>query len=53
MYYRTDGVAGFLFLEKAIWPEIVNAMETRCQYIFNPGNPDAFHEVFLLATEIF
>lgn len=39
------GIRGFDFLVNAVWPEVVNLVETRFGSIFAPGNPDSFHQV--------
>lgn len=43
--FRSDIVRGYSFLERSAWPEIVTALETGTQHIFNPGNPTTFHQV--------
>ncbi|PIK35337.1 putative conserved oligomeric Golgi complex subunit 2 [Apostichopus japonicus] len=44
-------VRGYDFLVNAVWPEIANSLETRTSSIFAPGNPNTFHEKYLLAME--
>jgi len=39
------GIRGFDFLVNAVWPEVASLVETRCESIFAPGNPDSFHQV--------
>lgn len=29
----------------SVWPEIVRGVEEKLPSLFNPGNPDVFHEV--------
>ena len=45
MYKRQ--VPGYDFLVNSVWPEIVRGLEVKLPSLFNPGNPDAFHEVIL------
>ncbi|XP_015776675.1 PREDICTED: conserved oligomeric Golgi complex subunit 2-like [Acropora digitifera] len=40
------GIRGFDFLVNAVWPEVVNLVETRFGSIFAPGNPDSFHQKY-------
>ncbi|XP_069939976.1 conserved oligomeric Golgi complex subunit 2 isoform X3 [Cherax quadricarinatus] len=42
--HGSDKVRGYSFLERSAWPEIVTALETGTQHIFNPGNPTTFHQ---------
>ncbi|KAK7027304.1 hypothetical protein SK128_000912 [Halocaridina rubra] len=44
-------VRGYSFLERSAWPEIVTALETGTQHIFNPGNPATFHQRYLETLE--
>lgn len=41
------GIRGFDFLVNAVWPEVVNLVETRFGSIFAPGNPDSFHQKYM------
>ncbi|OBS68356.1 hypothetical protein A6R68_03103 [Neotoma lepida] len=38
-------VPGYDFLVNSVWPEIVRGLEEKLPSLFNPGDPDAFHEV--------
>jgi hypothetical protein len=38
-------VPGYDFLVNSVWPEIVQGLEEKLPSLFNPGDPDAFHEV--------
>ncbi|KAG7170065.1 Conserved oligomeric Golgi complex subunit 2-like [Homarus americanus] len=49
--HGSDVVRGYSFLERSAWPEIVTALETGTQHIFNPGNPATFHQRYLETTE--
>ncbi|XP_041354010.1 conserved oligomeric Golgi complex subunit 2-like [Gigantopelta aegis] len=47
----TEVVRGYDFLVNSVWPEIVSNLEARTPSIFAPGNPDIFHEKYLLSME--
>ncbi|KAG2468269.1 COG2 protein, partial [Polypterus senegalus] len=47
---RADTVPGYDFLVNSVWPEMVRGIEEKLPSIFNPGNPDAFHEVLSKAS---
>lgn len=48
---KGNTVPGYDFLVNSVWPEIVQGLEEKLPSLFNPGNPDAFHEVtFPLST---
>ncbi|XP_069939964.1 conserved oligomeric Golgi complex subunit 2 isoform X1 [Cherax quadricarinatus] len=49
--HGSDKVRGYSFLERSAWPEIVTALETGTQHIFNPGNPTTFHQRYLETIE--
>lgn len=38
-------VPGYDFLVNSVWPEIVRGLEENLPSLFNPGDPDAFHQV--------
>eukprot|EP00118_Oscarella_pearsei_P009107 m.50469 g.50469 ORF g.50469 m.50469 type:complete len:372 (+) comp34073_c0_seq4:605-1720(+) len=40
-------VQGYDFLVNAVWPEMVDLVESELAEIFAPGDPDAFHENYL------
>lgn len=42
---KADIVPGYDFLVNSVWPEIVHGLEEKLPSLFNPGNPDVFHEV--------
>ncbi|XP_053793232.1 conserved oligomeric Golgi complex subunit 2 isoform X3 [Vidua chalybeata] len=42
---KADIVPGYDFLVNSVWPEIVRGLEEKLPSLFNPGNPDVFHEV--------
>ncbi|CAL4076011.1 unnamed protein product, partial [Meganyctiphanes norvegica] len=49
--HGSDAVRGYSFLEQSAWPEVALALETETQHIFNPGNPQTFHQVYLETIE--
>lgn len=44
-------VRGYDFPVNAVWPEIASSLELRTPSIFAPGNPDIFHQKFLLTQD--
>ncbi|XP_064622383.1 conserved oligomeric Golgi complex subunit 2-like [Lineus longissimus] len=44
-------VRGYDFLVNAVWPEIVYNIEARTPSMFAPGNPDIFHEKYLISMD--
>lgn len=42
-------VRGYDFLVNAVWPEIVANLEARTPSIFAPGNPEMFHQKYLVS----
>lgn len=44
-------VRGYDFPVNSVWPEIASSLESRTPSIFAPGNPDTFHEKYLLAMD--
>ena len=42
---KCSTVPGYDFLVNSVWPEIVRGLEEKLPSLFNPGNPDAFHQV--------
>ncbi|XP_045154145.1 conserved oligomeric Golgi complex subunit 2 [Echinops telfairi] len=45
-------VPGYDFLVNSVWPEIVKGLEEKLPSLFNPGDPDAFHEFVKTLTLI-
>lgn len=43
---KADMVPGYDFLVNSVWPEIARGLEEKLPSLFNPGNPDIFHQVF-------
>ena len=50
---KADIVPGYDFLVNSVWPEIVRGLEEKLPSLFNPGNPDVFHEVINFGTYFF
>ncbi|XP_071962794.1 conserved oligomeric Golgi complex subunit 2-like isoform X2 [Antedon mediterranea] len=44
-------VGGYNFMVNAVWPEIVSSLESRVASIFASGNPDTFHQKYLISME--
>ncbi|CAO2609426.1 Conserved oligomeric Golgi complex subunit 2 [Lemmus lemmus] len=44
-------VPGYDFLVNSVWPEIVRGLEEKLPSLFNPGNPDAFHEKYTVSMD--
>ncbi|XP_005994005.1 conserved oligomeric Golgi complex subunit 2 [Latimeria chalumnae] len=48
---KADIVPGYDFLVNSVWPEIVRGLEEKLPSLFNPGNPDVFHEKYTITME--
>ncbi|XP_028903193.1 conserved oligomeric Golgi complex subunit 2 isoform X2 [Ornithorhynchus anatinus] len=48
---RGNSVPGYDFLVNSVWPEIVRGLEERLPWLFNPGNPDSFHERYTVSMD--
>ncbi|XP_028745618.1 conserved oligomeric Golgi complex subunit 2 isoform X2 [Peromyscus leucopus] len=44
-------VPGYDFLVNSVWPEIVRGLEEKLPSLFNPGDPDAFHEKYTVSMD--
>ncbi|XP_061480457.1 conserved oligomeric Golgi complex subunit 2 [Rhineura floridana] len=44
-------VPGYDFLVNSVWPEIVRGLEIKLPSLFNPGNPDSFHEKYTISMD--
>ncbi|KAB0360347.1 hypothetical protein FD754_004503 [Muntiacus muntjak] len=42
---KGNTVPGYDFLVNSVWPEIVRGLEEKLPLLFNPGHPDAFHQL--------
>ncbi|XP_037751146.1 conserved oligomeric Golgi complex subunit 2 isoform X3 [Chelonia mydas] len=48
---KANIVPGYDFLVNSVWPEIVHGLEEKLQSLFNPGNPDVFHEKYTISMD--
>ncbi|XP_066238908.1 conserved oligomeric Golgi complex subunit 2 isoform X2 [Saccopteryx leptura] len=48
---KGNTVPGYDFLVNSVWPEIVRGLEENLPTLFNPGNPDAFHEKYSISMD--
>ncbi|NXK53113.1 COG2 protein, partial [Chauna torquata] len=48
---KADTVPGYDFLVNSVWPEIVRGLEEKLPSLFNPGNPDVFHEKYTTSMD--
>ncbi|XP_032168468.1 conserved oligomeric Golgi complex subunit 2 isoform X2 [Mustela erminea] len=48
---KGNTVPGYDFLVNSVWPEIVRGLEEKLPSLFNPGNPDAFHEKYTISMD--
>ncbi|KAB0341485.1 hypothetical protein FD754_018411 [Muntiacus muntjak] len=44
-------VPGYDFLVNSVWPEIVRGLEEKLPSLFNPGDPDAFHQKYTISMD--
>nr|CAI9694813.1 unnamed protein product [Rangifer tarandus platyrhynchus] len=42
---KGNTISSYDFLVNSLWPEIVRGLEEKLPSLFNPGDPDAFHQV--------
>ncbi|XP_048223530.1 conserved oligomeric Golgi complex subunit 2 [Perognathus longimembris pacificus] len=42
-------VPGYDFLVNSVWPEVVRGLEEKLPSLFNPGDPDVFHEKYTIS----
>uniref|UniRef100_A0A2K5CQ70 Conserved oligomeric Golgi complex subunit 2 n=1 Tax=Aotus nancymaae TaxID=37293 RepID=A0A2K5CQ70_AOTNA len=47
----SNTVPGYDFLVNSVWPQIVRGLEEKLPSLFNPGNPDAFHEKYTISMD--
>uniref|UniRef100_A0A2K5CQ65 Conserved oligomeric Golgi complex subunit 2 n=1 Tax=Aotus nancymaae TaxID=37293 RepID=A0A2K5CQ65_AOTNA len=47
---KGNTVPGYDFLVNSVWPQIVRGLE-KLPSLFNPGNPDAFHEKYTISMD--
>ncbi|XP_040285369.1 conserved oligomeric Golgi complex subunit 2 isoform X2 [Bufo bufo] len=48
---KADMVPGYDFLVNSVWPEIARGLEDRLPSLFNPGNPDIFHQKYCISMD--
>ncbi|CAN2390927.1 oligomeric golgi complex, partial [Pristimantis euphronides] len=48
---KADMVPGYDFLVNSVWPEIARGLEERLPSLFNPGNPDKFHQNYSIGMD--
>ncbi|KAJ6664626.1 hypothetical protein lerEdw1_006199 [Lerista edwardsae] len=48
---KGNTVPGYDFLVNSVWPQIVHNIEEKLPSLFNPGNPDAFHEKYTISMD--
>ncbi|KAB0383559.1 hypothetical protein FD755_005476, partial [Muntiacus reevesi] len=48
---KGNTVPGYDFLVNSVWPEIVRGLEEKLPSLFNPGNPDAFHQKYTISMD--
>ncbi|KAM9316008.1 conserved oligomeric Golgi complex subunit 2 [Gastrophryne carolinensis] len=48
---KADMVPGYDFLVNSVWPEIVRGLEEKLPSLFNPGNPEIFHQKYTVSME--
>ncbi|KAM4813909.1 conserved oligomeric Golgi complex subunit 2 isoform X3 [Urocitellus parryii] len=48
---RATPVPGYDFLVNSVWPEIAQGLEEKLPSLFNPGDPDAFHQKYTISMD--
>ncbi|XP_075452994.1 conserved oligomeric Golgi complex subunit 2 isoform X2 [Ascaphus truei] len=48
---KADMVPGYDFLVNSVWPEIAHGLEGKLHSLFNPGNPDIFHQKYTVSMD--
>lgn len=48
---KADMVPGYDFLVNSVWPEIARGLEEKLPSLFNPGNPDIFHQKYCISMD--
>uniref|UniRef100_UPI00398EE0A7 conserved oligomeric Golgi complex subunit 2 n=1 Tax=Pristiophorus japonicus TaxID=55135 RepID=UPI00398EE0A7 len=48
---KTEVIPGYDFTVNSVWPEMVRGLEGKLPSLFNPGNPDMFHEKYTITME--
>ncbi|XP_005405048.1 PREDICTED: conserved oligomeric Golgi complex subunit 2 [Chinchilla lanigera] len=44
-------VPGYDFLVNSVWPEIAKGLEEKLPSLFNPGDPDVFHQKYTISMD--
>ncbi|XP_072912679.1 conserved oligomeric Golgi complex subunit 2 [Hemitrygon akajei] len=44
-------IPGYDFTVNSVWPEMVRGLEEKLPSLFNPGDPDTFHEKYTITME--
>ncbi|XP_021532990.2 conserved oligomeric Golgi complex subunit 2 isoform X2 [Aotus nancymaae] len=48
---KGNTVPGYDFLVNSVWPQIIRGLEEKLPSLFNPGNPDTFHEKYTVSMD--
>ncbi|KAM4693001.1 conserved oligomeric Golgi complex subunit 2 [Discoglossus pictus] len=48
---KADMVPGYDFLVNSVWPEIARGLEEKLPSLFNPGNPEIFHQKYTISMD--
>ncbi|GCC31744.1 hypothetical protein chiPu_0010205 [Chiloscyllium punctatum] len=48
---KAEVIPGYDFTVNSVWPEMVRGLEEKVPSLFNPGNPDMFHEKYTVTME--
>ncbi|XP_007903668.2 conserved oligomeric Golgi complex subunit 2 isoform X1 [Callorhinchus milii] len=48
---KAEVIPGYDFSVNSVWPEIVRGLEEKMPSLFNPGNPDTFHQKYTITME--
>ncbi|XP_018428885.1 PREDICTED: conserved oligomeric Golgi complex subunit 2, partial [Nanorana parkeri] len=48
---KADMVPGYDFLVNSVWPEIARGLEGKLPSLFNPGNPEIFHQKYTVSMD--
>ncbi|CAI9162437.1 unnamed protein product [Rangifer tarandus platyrhynchus] len=51
MSEKVNTVPGCDFLVNSVWPEIVPGLEEKLPTLFNPGDPDTFHQKYTVSMD--
>ncbi|XP_048387356.2 conserved oligomeric Golgi complex subunit 2 [Stegostoma tigrinum] len=48
---KAEVIPGYDFTVNSVWPEMVRGLEEKVPSLFNPGNPDMFHEKYTVTMQ--